>query len=369
MRKLFSFLVCSLLFLVAPAIVFAATPQQVLDKALASANVSQASEKNLTGKIDWQLTPASSRYKDRATKGHAEIVFQMSAFPRTATSTDRDIKLQVPVLRITDAKGAQSVSTSIGLNFRTIGGVLYTQISSLPTNLAEQAGAFGIDAAMIVGKWIRVDGQEVTQALGQGLSLPGGSSFSFSAGEGDPSALLSVLSTKNALRVSRVEKKWKDTKTGHNMMRMRVTINPAWITALQQNMVKQIPKNDPDRKTKTKEIQKNITDLRTLARSLVLVVNVNATDFVITRLEGDAKLTQPSYESVWQNNKTKQVLIGKETIHVVFGLDNRIVADRAVEVPAESTSLMDLFAQLFQSGASSIEEEMTSSTMPVVPGL
>lgn len=165
--------------------------------------------------------------------------------------------------------------------------------------------------------------------------------------------------------VTRTEKKM--VVDGKTILRLRVILNPALITLLQNEEYKALKGMSASyRREETARINKKYTEIRTALRKFSAVMELNTTDNYVRRFEIGAKFVEPVKDCTWNDRLYKSVCkqTGRSTFELSGGFNFAPKDNQpAVEAPAASVDLMQLFTDYMKNSLGTPAADTAPTTM------
>lgn len=345
--------------LMLPLTASAATTQQLLNQAL-KAQMESKRPMVMDGRMT--LNGQSNLTKGNIDNGHgsASLRIMSRALAPVAgqKNPDSEGQLLLEKLSVYDPKstelqdGRLEITTPVGLEWKMVDDALYFRAKDVPM---EWTNELPEDLRQYVNQWLKLaipkelmaaeptsnglvapamDPKDLLQAtLGKELS--------------DAEVLKKKLQTMSVFLVTRTEKKM--VVDGKNILRLRVVLNPALITLLQNEELKGAREYPISyRREEVARINKKYTEIRTTLRKFSFAMELNTTDNLVSRMELGAKFTEPVQDCTWNVRTQKDVCktTGRTTFDLAGGFNFSFRDQQpAVEPPAASVDLMQLFTE------------------------
>lgn len=345
--------------LMLPLTASAATTQQLLNQAL-KAQMESKRPMAMDGLMT--LKGQSTLTKGNVDNGHGSASLRLMS--RTLApvagqkSPDSEGQLLLEKASLYDPDNTQftdgrfELANPVGLEWKMVDDALYFRVKDVPM---EWTNELPEDMRQYINQWLKLaipkeltvptspesglatpamDPQEILQAtLGKEL--------------GDAELLKTKIQNMSVFLVNRTEK--KTIVNGKTILRLRVSINPALITLLQNEEYKAAREYPASyRREENARITKKYTEIRTTLRKFSFVMELNTTDNLVSRMELGAKFTEPVQDCTWNVRTQKDVCktTGRTTFDLVGGF-NFSYRDQqaAVKTPPAAVDLMQLFTE------------------------
>jgi hypothetical protein len=316
-----------------PAIAQAATPQQVLNSALANINITQPI--NAAGQISFRTKDVPYRSTTPVTE---DFKIDLNVAGRTvpAQGAAEGTAGIVNVQGKTSGMTIPPTTNPASFDWKVASGKLYLRISQLSDAAINALQALGMDYSVAINKWIQSDVGTDANGVSSMLGIP-------NVQRSDVLALIKA----NALQVVNVEKKWKNGTD--SMMRLRVRINPAIINKMMQADLAKVDKKANDAAAQRKAITKNYTDMRASAAKVSVAINVNATKNTVDRIESFIRTVDP-LKACTTDKKGQQVCktTGTRRTEVLAGISLKNGPANPVVAPIDAVTLDQLLNSVKQ---------------------
>lgn len=314
-----------------PAIAQAATPQQVLNSALA--NVNPSTPAMSMGDLNIRTTDKSYSSKTPSQDIQAQLGLNGRTVPSQGSAEGS--------LAVKNVQGKAmgmtipSTDNPATIEWKVVGGEFYARVSKASDAVVNALKMVGVNAASAVGTWVKAD-------VGSLLSL-NGSVTSAANVAGVPTSKLGSLNvlTPKALQVLSVEKRWKENS--NDMMRLRVRISPTFINNAMNADLAKVDKKAKDAAAQRKAIIAAYSQVRTFASKVQMAVNVNVTKNTISRVETFIKAQEP-LKTCKMNKANKQVCstTGTRITEVRSGFTVQGSSSSPVIAPSNAITIQDL---------------------------
>jgi len=325
-----------------PAIVFAATPQQILTRALTlskKANVLHA---------DMTIRAETRQLYTKAKPDIKQFALLLTARTPTAQSKDNEGRL---------VAGMTLKNPELTVQWKYQDKILYAR--------AEQAGPEVMDLlktmdmeSLLVGQWIRFDSAtSVFDDLSSSSLVSGTTSLS--------PDLLSSLQTTNAKRpplmiATSINKRAK-TADGKTIWKVNARLNPAYLTFEQQRMLKTV-RRDRDYAINVRAINKSFTETRKIWILPRFVALIDPASGAMQRLEYGLRYSALQDTCTW-NNRTFRSVCKKDkrlTLTLNGGLSYLNDSGSPIVAPSSSVTLEEFLNQVKDASEATSTEETTT---------
>lgn len=325
-----------------PVSAFALTPQQALNAAIQSAG--QAVPLRAVGDMSIETTDRPLSRAVPATTGSFKVSFLQRILSRIAGQEQGEGRFSVDGFRMSGGAGTDQVALDepIAIQWKTVGTASYVRIEKLPAAIVEGLQQLDVDASKVVGRWIKIDKTELLNEVAPLLPTP-------VPAAADASNPFKDLKIGNApiFRVSRIEKKTTDAD-GHVIIRARIRLNPAVITALQRRETAGIAADDPDRRALLNDIATRYARIHRILATTQFVAEVDQTDGTLKRFETGGRYTEPQKSCEWNTRYGRSICrtTSYRTIKFLGGVSFLKDPGAAVEAPADAIDIKDLLESL-----------------------
>jgi len=372
-----------------PQLAFAATPQQMLDRAvrlrLGMENpIPQAMTIDMNMHVAYQPSRSLSRKlieesgaRTTTDSLRLQVVIEGELFPRAGSIT-QDAQGRIRLVKLVST-GAQvmDLSNLAIFEWKTIDEVFYVRIAEVSPALREELSSIGADLSLLegaIGMWLKFDPDALADFAKDGLPLGANSTFTVNPSIRSWESLGRMLPL---LQVVRVEK--KVTRGTEVYSRMAVRLHPGFWTRLEQQLIKMVEEELADLKTSspreyTKQRTQRIREIRTSLQAsrlkvnkLRLVVMINDRTGRVERVEGAFQDKSPSYAYVYRGNKAVKIVQGQETINIQFAGGMRGIEAKTLVEPTPFVTLQDLIQRFMNMRMDAMSESMEESEMVLTP--
>ncbi|MCC7357330.1 hypothetical protein IT408_02370 [Candidatus Uhrbacteria bacterium] len=272
-----------------------------------------------------------------------------------------------------DSKKTQQIDITkpIGLEWKMVHDALYFRGKDLPIEWTQELPE---ELKQYINQWLKLstlNNSENPESNSLGVIQPldllqsslGGSILS---AEKDVKTRLKALPW---FLVTRTEK--KTVIDGKTILRLRVVLNPAIITLLQNEEYKSLKGMSASaRREETTRINKKYIEIRTALRSFFAVMELNTTDQYVRRFEMSAKITEPVNDCTWNDRLSKTICkqTGRSTVTLVGGFNFAPKNDQpAIVIPTTSIDLMQLFNSYMKNSLGSSDVESPEAVEDPTP--
>jgi len=316
-----------------PAIAQAATPQQVLNSALA--NINPSTPAMSMGDLNIRTTDKSYASKTPSQDIQAQLGLNGRTVPSqgSAEGTLAVKKVEGKAMGVT----IPTTNDPATIEWKVVGGAFYARVSKASDAVVGALKLIGVNAANAVGTWVKAD-------VGSLLSMNGNVANSASLAGVPTSQLGSVnVMTPKALQVLSVEKRWKEGSD--DMMRLRVRISPTFINNAMNAELAKVNKKAKDAAAQRKAIVAAYAQVRTFASKVQIAVNVNVTKNTISRVETFMKQQEPM-KTCKLNKANRQVCTttGIRTTEVRSGFTVKGSSASSISAPTNAITIQDLMS-------------------------
>lgn len=334
-----------------PTGVSAATTQQMLNQALKA----QSSSKRpmvMDGRFD--VTGKSVLFKGNVEQGKGMASIRMMSRSLAPKANEKFVDSEGQIIlekaEVSDKKTGEelSITKPVGFEWKTIDSALYFRAKDVPM---EWVNELPEEARQYVNQWLKlaIPKELLANTSNDGLIAPALQpqdvlKASLGTTLSDTEVLKQKLQNMSVFLVTRTEKKL--VVDGKTILRLRVVLNPALITLLQNEEYKALRGYSASyRREEVARINKKYTEIRTMLRKFSFVMELNTTDNVVRRMEVGATFTEPVQDCTWSVRLNKSVCktTGRSTFNLAGGFNFNLKETGAIEVPAASVDLMQLF--------------------------
>lgn len=356
-----------------PSGVSAATTQQLLNQALKNQSASQR-PMVMDGRFD--VTGKSVLFKGNVEQGKGMASMRMmsrSLAPKVGQKmVDSEGQIILEKAEISDKKTGEEISITkpVGFEWKTIDSALYFRAKDVPM---EWVNELPEEARQYVNQWLKlaVPKELLANTQNDGLIAPAlqpQDVLKASLGKtlSDTDLLKQKLQNMSVFLVTRTEKKM--VVDGKTILRLRVVLNPALITLLQNEEYKALRGYSASyRREELARINKKYTEIRTALRKFSFVMELNTTDTVVRRMEVGASFTEPVQDCTWNVRLNKSVCktTGRSTFTLAGGFNFNVKETGAIEAPAASVDLMQLFNDYMKNSLGASTEASTTDETAV----
>jgi hypothetical protein len=278
-----------------PATAFAATPQQILNTAVASLDAS--GPLRLDTEVTLNVMEKTVRAPISVTEGVMKFFVSQRRLPVTEGRCDSEGRFEIRQIDVKDGDMPFMLDAPIAIQWKIVACKLYVRLESVPPSIIGVLKDLEVDVTPVVGQWASID--MPTEDLPTML------------GDTDAAALspfmraLEGITSKDVLRVVRVEKR-ETRPDGHVISRFRVRVNPLLVSRLQAAAIKDVSRTDPDRRSKINAIYKDFAKIRRTIANLHMVAIVDETAGTMQRMEFGIVVKQPKKTCTWNSTFTRQ---------------------------------------------------------------
>jgi hypothetical protein len=359
--------------LFAPQLSFAATSQQLLDRAV---TLSVAQSQPLATTMDVNFTynyrPVARGEHGGGLKVH--VVATSEVLPRTSLLADSEQRFRVESVELIGAEVLGLFGTTnrwkdpMAFEMKKIGNVYYVRLASLSDDmrtLIAQAEIPGLNLDQIVGRWLQIDLDHVEQSLSDALPVGANIELTTEAQENFTRQFLPLVQKPGVLRVVRLES--RTNRNGVMYSRVQFQVNPRFWTELEAVLRKQIEKDLAGLKTSSrsayntqytaqmKELRTTLALVRAHVAKIRMIAVLNEQTGMIERVESAGTFTQPSYSEQYVGRRLAKRLVGYNTFGFNLVSSMKLVADRSLVAPTGFVtldSLVQLAKQKFEAMSS-----------------
>lgn len=362
-----------------PQLSWAATSQQLLDRAVslsATSRASQASTFDLT--FSYKYRPVARGEQGGEIKFH--MIVNSEVFPRTVAVGDSDQRFRVESVEVAGASefaalgGVMKWKDPASFEIKKIGQTYYVRIASLSDDVRGMIQGLeipGLNLDMVVGRWLQLDLNRLQDSLQEMLPSSGEVNLSVSSQEDLTRQLMSIAQKPGALRAVRLESRMN--RGGVMYSRIQFQINARVWTELETLLRKQIEKDLASLKltnrkayntqyaAQTKELRTMMTKVRAKVASVRMIALLNEQTGMIERVEAAGKMTEPSYSQTYSGTRFVKRLAGYNDFSFTLISAMKTIPNRDVVAPSTFTtfeSLLQMAKQQFELMMPSGEEEM-----------
>lgn len=369
---------CAALFV--PQLSWAATSQQLLDRAVslsATSRAPQASTFDLT--FSYNYRPVARGEQGGGVKVH--MIVNSEVFPRATAMGDSEQRFRVESVEVMGAPelaelgGAMKWKDPASFEIKKIGQTYYVRIASLSDDVRGMIQGLeipGLNLDMVVGRWLQLDLDRLQESLQEVLPSSSEVNLSVSSQEDLTRQLMSVAQKPGTLRAVRLES--RTNRSGVMYSRIQFQINARFWTELETLLRKQIEKDlaavkVSDRKAyntqyaaQTKELRTVMTKVRAKLANVRMIAVLNEQTGMIERVEAAGKMTEPSYSQTYSGTRLVKRLAGYNDFNFTLISAMKVVPNRDVVAPNVFTtfeSLLQMAKQQFEAMMiAPAEEEM-----------
>lgn len=373
----------------APQLMFAATPQQMLDQAVRLAvehPVAQHMSVDFT--VDGSFKPSrglsrrdieSSGARIKASTFQLRLVIDGEAYPH-ADAMGSDGQGRIRLVKVTSTgEPAINLSNLASLEWKSMGDVFYIRIADVSSELRAYLQQTGMEISALnsaVGTWLKIDPQSLASAIQNALPMSGAATISAHS-TSDFEQLARALPIFQLVKVEKQVKQGAQTYT-----RLSVRLHPGFWTRLDQALAKSIDADLQDLKaispkeyTKQRAIRlasmrKSLKETRTSAAKLRLVLMINNQSGRIERAEGAWQDTTPSRVTVYRGDRSVKLVEGQETVQVHFTSSLQTTPVQTIQEPTPFVTLESLvqsFMSSMMGGGTLPEESGATGTVTFTP--
>jgi hypothetical protein len=362
-----------------PQLSWAATSQQLLDRAVslsATSRASQASTFDLT--FSYNYRPVARGEQGGGIKVH--MIVNSEVFPRATAVGDSDQRFRVESVEVTGASefaalgGVMKWKDPASFEIKKIGQTYYVRIASLSDDLRGMIEGLefpGLNLDMVVGRWLQLDLDRLQEGLQEMLPSSDEVNLSVSSQEDLTLQLMSIAQKPGALRAVRLESRMN--RGGVMYSRIQFQINARVWTELETLLRKQIEKDLASLKltnrkayntqyaAQTKELRTMMTKVRAKMASVRMIALLNEQTGMIERVEVAGKMTEPSYSQTYSGTRFVKRLAGYNDFSFTLISAMKTIPNRDVVAPSTFTtfeSLLQMAKQQFELMMPLGEEEM-----------
>jgi hypothetical protein len=297
-RKLLSVL-C--LLLATPGIALAATPEQSLDKAVKAMDSLSSYKLDMDMKVD-----IGERVIGKPGSGlTGQVVVRMGT--RVVDKQNGEGRLSLERFSIKGIESGQEMSFSfdqpMAIEWKVSGNMLYFQLAQVPGMVTDYLKTnLDIDLTPIIGVWM---GMEAPNGVSDLKNIPIISTQSLTRELPQNITNQAAIRKLPIFRVIGIEKRMKNA-VGDDMLRLRVRINPALITAVQQAEIKALPRDKYYRDDLT-ALNKRYAELRSNLSRLFMAVNLNVTKNRVERMELGGNIEEPTETCTYETRLKRNI--------------------------------------------------------------
>lgn len=377
MKRFLTGVACAAVFV--PQLSWAATSQQLLDRAVTLSATSRAPQANtLDLTFSYNYRPVVRGEQGGGVKVH--MIVNSEVFPRATAVGDSDQRFRVESVEVMGAPelaalgGAMKWKDPVSFEIKKIGQTYYVRIASLSDDLRGMIQGLeipGLNLDMVVGRWLQLDLDRLQQNLQEMLPSSNEVSLSVSSQEDVTRQLMSVAQKPGVLRAVRLES--RTNRGGVMYSRVQFQINARVWTELETLLRKQIEKDLAPLKltnrkayntqyaAQTKELRTMMTKVRAKVAKVRMVAVLNEQTGMIERVEAAGKMTEPSYSQTSSGNRLVKRLTGYNDFSFTLISSLKAMPNRDVVAPSAFTtfeSLLQMAKQQFELMMPSVEEDM-----------
>ncbi len=326
-------LVALAVFALFPASALAATsPQKLLDRAIVSINRPAMHDNVL---VDVTVVNRTIKKSASFEKVKARFQWEHRNVPTNKNKHNTEGSFSLVSLDVQEAPGNNSLFTSIDspfdLEWKTIKDSAYLRINRIPPSAVEELKEFVPSLSSIVGKWISFEAKDAESV---GLKKE---SYTGTVG---------LLWGKPIFKVAKVES--KISQNGRTIWRIRAVLNPAVLTAMKNDELKQLKKKGTLTKTARKEMEEKYLSMRQALKSLVFVALVDEKSEALTGLEIAGSTSFPEKDCSSNSRTRREICKPNGDILLKINAALRVLPPDTTPViaPSGSTTFEELLQQL-----------------------
>lgn len=351
----------------------AATTQQLLNQAI---KAQAESKRPMTMDGRMTVTGKSVLFKGNVEQGHGSANFRFLSRAlapvagQKSPDSEGQLILEKAILHDFEKPEHLEITKPVGLEWKMVNDAFYFRAKDVPMEWAQELPE---EARQYLNQWLKFaipkelsdtssDTNLIAPALQPQDVLKMGLGSSVLNAEQDIKARLNKLPL---FLVTRTEKKM--VVDGKTILRLRVILNPALITLLQNEEYKALKGMSASyRREETARINKKYTEIRTALRKFSAVMELNTTDNYVRRFEIGAKFVEPVKDCTWNDRLYKSVCkqTGRSTFELSGGFNFAPKDNQpAVEAPAASVDLMQLFTDYMKNSLGTPAADTAPTTM------
>jgi hypothetical protein len=345
-----------------PSATMAATTQQSFDQAMES--VRTFLPLHVDGELTLNMTTRALTKDGDVGTGSVHMSLSERVLSRDTANPQSEGRFSVDKADITKTKlvgePAIHLDQPISIQWKNVGAIAYVRIEQLPASITDALSTLKIDLSPVLGQWISIDTKTVVDQLMGGLPLSGAGTSALNAGSLSD---LQSLAKQSALRVTRVEKRWTGAD-GHQLMRLRLRVNPTIVTTLWRAELKKVASDDPFRAMTIKDINKRFGKLRSLVAGTQIAANIDVTAGTLLRLEFGGTTSNPNQTCTWNTRLDRDVCKNTSVTVVRYsaGLSFQKDIGLSVEAPTGAITMEELIKKLTPPEASTSTEPVPELT-------
>ena len=291
----------------------AATTQQLLNQAIKA----QAESKRpmaMDGRMT--VTGKSALFNGNVEQGHGSASFRLMSRAlapvagQKSPDSEGQLILEKAVLHDFEKPEHLEITKPVGLEWKMVNDAFYFRAKDVPMEWAQELPE---EVRQYLNQWLKLAiPKELSDSANNGLIAPQmqpqdllkmGLGNSVLTAEQDIKARLNKLPL---FLVTRTEK--KIVVDGKTILRLRVILNPALLTLLQNEEFKALKGMSASyRREETARINKKYAEIRTALRKFSAVMELNTTDNYVRRFEIGAKFVEPVKDCTWNTRLQKSV--------------------------------------------------------------
>lgn len=362
--------------ILAPQMAFAATPQQILDRAV-RLSVEQPMPQSMVIDMNVRGNYVPSRGLSRQTiidsgakttpsSFHVQAIFEGESFPR-GNAMQQDGQGRIRIVKLTSTEEPAMNLENLGsLEWKTINKVFYARIADISPSVREQLRATGVDLSQLeraIGIWLKFDPNALAEFIQESLPIEISATpvTRTSVSNWEKFARLSPF-----LQVVRVEK--KGTQGSETYTRLVVRVHPTFWTRLEQQMIKLVEEELKSLKTsspreyiktraaRVREIRTSLQAARIDVNKFRFVVVINDRTGRMERIEGAMQDKSPSHAYIYRGSKLVKIVQGQQTLNFQFVGTMRGIEDKTIIEPTPFVTLQDLIQRLMNMRAEATTE-------------
>jgi len=324
-----------------PSAAATVSPQNALNAAMLNEWTNQAMRSDVSVRVGVKQTA----YKKTDPAGSASLAmhFQTRVVPKSGSLTgDQEGRISIDSLSADEALSdgmPVNLDGPLSFQWKLVDHTAYFQVEQIPQSVLELAQSLTeTDYSVLLGRWIKMDLDENGSALESDLLKPDNARVQ---------AIKALAMKAPPLLVTRVETKTKDA-SGHDLWRMRLRVNPTFLTGMYNLAYKEIPKSPAsERAAEIKSLNTSYASIKTFLARTGLVAVVDVTNRQLTRMELGGSYPSPVKDCTY-NAKLQEICrtTGTRTITVAVGINILKDDGSAVIPPADALDQAGLEALL-----------------------
>ncbi|MEI7512253.1 MAG: DsbA family protein [Candidatus Uhrbacteria bacterium] len=349
----------------------ATTPsaQNMLNTAL----LRELSSQTMRSDMSLRLGMTQKSYKKTDPSGSASLAmhFQARQIAKAGSPLgDQEGRLSLDSFSIDEAISdgmPVSLDGPMSFQWKLVDRTAYFRVEQMPQNLLDMAkGITATDYSTLVGRWIKLDIDQ------QGLLPADLESGILDQNNPQMKALKALAIKAPPLLVTRVESKTKAANS-HDMWRLRLRVNPAFINGVYMLAYKDLPKSPASsRKAALKELNTSFATIRTTLARTGLIAVLDATDQTLTRMEVGGSYPSPVKTCTFNEKTWKDVCktTGNRTITVAIGM-NMVKADgQPIIAPSDALdqAALEALIESLQPQQPPVDQQLDETQTLVAPG-